>query len=503
MTGPRSATEIERTFEFSPTGPVPDLLGVAGVTEVQVLPDELLDATYYDTADFRLVRARTTLRRRRGGRDAGWHLKLPLGGEAREEVTVPLGRSTVVPQELRTLVLSRTRSAPLRPVVRLRTERTVRLLLDSEGSVLAEFADDRVVGETLGADRRRIVWRELEVELVAGDTDLLDALGRHLVDAGARTSARPSKLARTLEGVLPAPRPSLPRRPAAADAVAAHLREQLVELVSRDPGVRRDAPDAVHKMRVATRRLRSALTTYRPLLDRAVTAPLGAELKHLAAVLGEARDAEVLRDHLLGEIAALPTGLVADSTVAGIRRELEESYAAAHGRVLVELAGPRYLALLDSLEQLVDHGPWLERSQAPAAKELRRRVLRSVDRLDSAADTAEAAPTPEQRDELLHEVRKAAKQVRYAAESTVAVLGKDATTFARRVQRVQEALGDHQDRVVIRQRLQELTALPGSGSFVFGVLYGLEQARAEQTQDAYAQAWQGFSAKRTRRWLKG
>ena len=151
----------------------------------------------------------------------------------------------------------------------------------------------------------------------------------------------------------------------------------------------------------------------------------------------------------------------------------------------------------------MDHGPWLERSQAPAAKELRRRVLRSVDRLDSAADTAEAAPTPEQRDELLHEVRKAAKQVRYAAESTVAVLGKDATTFARRVQRVQEALGDHQDRVVIRQRLQELTALPGSGSFVFGVLYGLEQARAEQTQDAYAQAWQGFSAKRTRRWLKG
>ena len=506
MTGlrksPGSAVEVERTFEFSPAGPVPDLLGLVGIAEVQVLPVEHLDATYYDTADLRLVRLRTTLRRRRGGRDAGWHLKLPLGGDAREEVTLPLGRSTVVPGELRALVLSRTRAAALAPVVRLRTERTVRLLLDAGGSVLAELADDQVVGTTLGADRRRVAWRELEVELVAGDTALLDRLGRHLVGAGARTSARPSKLARTLEGLLPAAGPPLPRRPTAVDAVGRHLREQYVELVSRDPGVRRDAPDAVHKMRVATRRLRSALATYRPLLERAEVAPLGAELKHLAAVLGQARDAEVLREHLLGEIGLLPAGLVPATTAAAIAGQLQDAYRAAHDRVLEELDGPRYTALLEALDHLVEQPPWTAAAQRPAAGQLRRQVRRSVARLDRVAATAEAAPTAGQRDELLHEVRKAAKQVRYATESTAPVLGKDAVRFARRVQRVQEALGDHQDSVVIRERIGALASDAGDGGFVLGVLYGLEQVRAEQTEHTYVQAWQGFSATSTRRWLR-
>ena len=51
-----------------------------------------LSATYYDTADLRLLRSRMTLRRRRGGSDAGWHLKLPAGADSRDEVRHPLGR---------------------------------------------------------------------------------------------------------------------------------------------------------------------------------------------------------------------------------------------------------------------------------------------------------------------------------------------------------------------------------------------------------------------------
>ena len=500
----RSATEIERTFEFSASEPAPDLVGVGGIATVQTLADELLDATYYDTADFRLASQRTTLRRRRGGRDAGWHLKLPLGGDAREEITTPLGRSMVVPGELRTLVLSRVRAEPVRPVVRLRTERTVRLLLDGAGSVLAEFADDRVVGETLGADRRRVVWRELEVELVAGDHTFLDAVGKRLVASGARASARPSKLARTLEGLLPASGPVLPRHPAAADAVLQHLHEQLVELISRDPGVRRDAPDAVHKMRVATRRLRSALLTYRRLLDRDSSDPMRAELKHLAAVLGEARDAEVLRARLVGQIAELPAGVVKRDVIQHVDQQLKERHRQAHARVLAELNGPRYLALLGALDAFVTDPPWQGRAERPAGKQLRRRVGSAVAKLDRAVAKAEGAPTAAQRDDLLHEVRKTAKQVRYAAESTQQVLGSDAIALARRAQKIQEVLGDHQDSVVSRERLLDFvgTIEPrGETDFVFGVLYGQERARTATTEDAYLQARQAFSRKKSRAWL--
>ena len=68
--------------------------------------------------------------------------------------------------------------------------------------------------------------------------------------------------------------------------------------------MRLDAPDAVHKMRVATRRLRSALTTFKPLFDADVVRPLGGELKWLAGELGAARDAEVMRDRVRTAVEA-------------------------------------------------------------------------------------------------------------------------------------------------------------------------------------------------------
>ena len=503
----QSSTEIERTFEISEASPVPDLTGLAGIATVRQIADEALDATCYDTADFRLIRSRTTLRRRRGGRDAGWHLKLPLDGQAREEVTLALGRSTAVPEELRTLVLSRTRGAPLAPVVRLRTARSVRLLLDSAGNVLAELADDRVVGQTLGAVGRRVVWRELEVELVEGDQAALGAIGAHLLASGARVSARPSKLARTLEGLLPVTdrdrAHALPRRPTAAQVVHQHLLVQIDELVRCDPDVRRGAVDAVHKMRVATRRLRSALRTYRPLLEPATTSVLCAELKHLAAVLGEARDAEVLREHLLAVAADLPQDLIIGSALTDLEQHLGERCTAGMAMVNSELAGERYIAVLEALEGLAESPPWRQRAHRPAAGELRRAVGRAAGDLDRAAAAAKAAPTLVEREELLHDVRKTAKQARYVAESTLAVVGGEAARFARRAERIQAALGEHQDSGLVREQLAAFaTGRPaGQDGFTLGVLYGGEQVRADRARIAYVQAWQVFSRPRTRRWL--
>src|SRR3954454_3765058 len=155
-----------------------------------------LEATYFDTADLRLATAGLTLRRRTGGDDTGWHLEVPAGTGARSEVRLPLGRATrTVPESLLNMVWAQSRGAPLRPVAEISTDRTVRRLVDATGQVLAELADDRVnarrlrptngSGDAAGA---ATTWREIEVELLGGRTELLDAVDTRL---RARDCGRP------------------------------------------------------------------------------------------------------------------------------------------------------------------------------------------------------------------------------------------------------------------------------------------------------------------------
>src|SRR6478735_1750151 len=104
-----------------------------------------LDATYYDTAGLDLLRTRLTLRRRIGGEDEGWHLKLPDTGLGRTEVTMPLGDDDHrVPEPLADLVRGAARGRVLVPVARLQNHRVVRHLLDDAGERRIEVADDTV-----------------------------------------------------------------------------------------------------------------------------------------------------------------------------------------------------------------------------------------------------------------------------------------------------------------------------------------------------------------------
>src|SRR3954471_15079777 len=200
-----SKVEVERTFRLPDEDALlPDFSDITGVFGVRELADEDLDATYYDTSDLRLAAAGMTLRRRTGGRDAGWTLKLPLGDFARQEVSLPLPpRIRSVPAELKALVTAPVGGRRLVPVVRIRTHRSVRQLLDDGGRILAEVADDTVNGDLLLAPRESKQWREIEVELVAGDRGLLEAAGAHLQEAGAARAKRGSKLATVLGDRLP------------------------------------------------------------------------------------------------------------------------------------------------------------------------------------------------------------------------------------------------------------------------------------------------------------
>ena len=214
--------EIERKFDVDDGLVLPDLSGPGGIT---LAPAEVwrLSATYFDTEDLRLAAAHITLRRRTGGTDAGWHIKLPVDAETRRERHFPLepparsggspgagqaqaaGRVTSVPAPVAAEVAEWTGGALLRPVARLETTRTVRRLAGPDGQILAEVADDQVTGSRPDpADparwRQADAWRELEVELVGGDRELLARVADQLVAAGARPSRSPSKLARVLGG---------------------------------------------------------------------------------------------------------------------------------------------------------------------------------------------------------------------------------------------------------------------------------------------------------------
>src|SRR5690606_33309444 len=145
---------------------------------------------------------------------------------------------------------------------------------------------------------------------------------------GVRPATSPSKLARAL-GDRPeraargeAPSPEGP----AADVVHTYLAEQVAGILGREDDLRADAPDAVHKARVATRRLRSALRTFRRLLHRDVTDPLREEVRWFAGVLGAPRDAEVVRGRIL-------TALEAQDEVAGpVRERVRTSLDERHTR---------------------------------------------------------------------------------------------------------------------------------------------------------------------------
>jgi CHAD domain-containing protein len=542
MTTATTTRETERKYELADQVELPDPATLLGSPDSR--PERvLLVARYFDTEDLRLLRAGITLRCREGGADAGWHLKLPAGPDSRDEVRLPLGpaaraveastalrtgaagtmtpsRDAVIaeslaaearqpPAELAGLVRVFTRGVPLRPVAELRTDRTRWLLADRRGREVAELVSDQVHGHTLGARTTAVSWHELEVELRGrGDHAVLERVEQRLLGAGARRSASSSKLGRVLgpelagagsrpDGARPTRSDRKPGTPQPAGASAgaallAYLRAQADALRAHDPAVRRDQPDAVHQARVAARRFRSGLQAYGRLVDRADTRPLVDELRWLGRELADARDGEVVEQRLERMIARVPDELLLGPIDAHTRRILARRRADGRERALTALDSDRYLRLHDQLDALLADPPFTARAGRKATKELPKSVRRADRRTVSRMRAAERAAAGPERDRALHETRKAAKRLRYAAEVARPELGKPADRLVERLEKVQKHLGAHQDAVVARLVLRELAVqahLDGGNGFTYGLLHAHEAARAEAAERALPARW--------------
>ncbi len=296
-----------------------------------------------------------------------------------------------------------------------------------------------------------------------------------------------------------------PRRSASASVVVlAYLRLQAHALKSLEPMVRADEFDAVHQMRVATRRLRATLRSFGQVIPRSDTEQLVGELKWLGGLLGAARDGEVLSAHLQASVRTVPVELLIGPVQARVQGHFAPLRAAARAELIEALDSPRYARLLASLDHLTA-GP-LSGPQAddPARDVLPTAVRKAYRQADKRMRRARHAPPGQNRDVALHEARKSARRARYAAEAASPAIGKKASRFAKQMKKVQSVLGDHQDTVIARQAARDLgigAHLAGENAFTYGLLYELQAHRAERRQADAREAWKRASRSRYRKWM--
>jgi CHAD domain-containing protein len=507
--------EVERKFDVVESTVTPSFEGIAAVARVQTVPTESLDAIYFDTPTQDLARNKITLRRRTGGHDAGWHLKLPAGPDARTEIRTPLGSEAddAVPSELLDVVLAIVRDQPVKPVARITTQRESQVLYGSAGTALAEFSNDHVTAWSAGtadsADSGPVEqeWREWELELAESDEDadpeLLSRLSNRLLDAGAEPAGHASKLARVLGTTVPSKDTRLPE-----DPVLRAVAEQIDELLVWDRAVRADTYDSVHQMRVTTRKIRSLLKDAQEALastDDAFVWILD-ELRELAGVLGVARDAEVLAERYELELNRLPSELVRGPVRGRLVEGAQRRYQTGLRRSLIAMRSPRYFRLLDALDALVADSPvTASGEEAPtvtidAAYKKVRKAAKAAAKAEKAAQADESSQAEEtdqvddtdgtdaeehDPDEALHRIRKRAKRLRYTAAAT------GADEVSKQAKAIQSLLGDHQDSVVSRKHLlqqADAASAAGEDTFTYGLLHQQEADLADRARQQLDQA---------------
>jgi CHAD domain-containing protein len=490
--------EREVKLGAGPAFHLPDLSGaVAGVAVAD--PETLrLETVYYDTADLRLARWGVSLRRRAG---EGWTLKLApasAGGVLeRDELTFQGGARKPPPAAVE-VVRAYVRGAELVPVARLSTLRRRVRLIDAAGERVAEVVDDEVSVR----DGRRVAarFREIEVEVNGDDgAAIIEPIVDRLRKAGAGAPDPTPKHVRAIgPRATEAPEVAaekLKDGATARDVIRGALAESVASLLRHDPLVRtgRD-PEAVHQARVATRKLRSNLRTFAPLLDVEWTEPLRAELGWLALSLGAVRDREVLLERLRERAEALPAAdhrsahallQVLETEIVDLRRKLGE-----------DLDSPRYIEILDRLVAAAREPATLPGAEEPAAGVLPPLATTPWRRLRSAVRQLPETPV----DPELHRIRILAKRARYAAEAVAPVAGPQAVAFARAVAKVQTVLGEHQDSVTAQAWLRA-ARVTGRRAFVAGELIALERIAAARARADWTKAWAALDRKRLRAWM--
>jgi inorganic triphosphatase YgiF len=482
MAKPTTHVEIEAKYDVADGQPLPDLIGVGGVDAVVAQAEMVLTATYFDTPTHSLAAARATLRRRTGGTDDGWHLKLPLADGERLELHRSLGRGQSPPPSLTAPVRALVRADRLVTVATLVNRRTVHHLLDADGRLLAELADDTVTGARHDVDGDPVVWRELEIELVHGDRRVLAALDAAVRSGGLVPAAGPSKLARVLGGAPspPASRGSAGRRTAVAEVLQGELRGGLQDLLGADPLVRLDRPGAAVRMRDAVTRLRAATALRHQVATDDRTAAIRSELTWLDSVVGEVGDLDASASRVRAALATEPGELVLGPVSRRVDREVAAARRGAQAAVREALVSARYLALLDSVTELAAGEPDAAALPGRAGDVLPELADRALHRVQRRLGRLRRASSEDERRRHVRAGLADVHRARLAGRLASEVRGARGTGFAA----LEEALGVLTELATgvraqtLLRHLGVQAHLAGENGFTFGRLHGVEELHA-------------------------
>ncbi len=499
----RNAT-LEREVKFAAPFALalPDLRHLVGGTER--LPEEQLVTRYFDTMDRRLWRQGMTLRHRSTGNqdDGTWTLKLPHAPEGqalqRTEVSWP-GPSQEIPTDASAILRGVIRRHPLHELTVLETTRQRLVLRDDKARDVAELDDDVVL--VVGGPRDGARFRQVELE-IRDSKWRGHRVVRRLEKAGARVE-NDQKLAKAMNlSRLPSPSHTVDEQSTVADVLRASLHAGLDRLVTHDWQLRLRNPDPsvedVHQARVATRRLRSDLKTFGGVLDPVWLRHVRSDLKWIGTVLGELRDRDVLSDRL------------SDAPPA-VRQRLAVQRRACGGRLEDALGSDRYLNLVDKLQAGSEQLP----IAAGAKDEAQRRATDVLPSLVAARWRAvrrqvrRAGPEPSPAE--LHRVRIKSKQLRYAAEAAVPIIGKPARRTSSAAEDVQTALGEHHDSVAAEAWLRDEWTDDSSSSVApivssavcleVGRLVAEARLRQRESEEQWERAWATLRVPKRHRWL--
>ncbi|MBW0105015.1 CHAD domain-containing protein [Pseudonocardia sp. KRD291] len=499
----------------------PRLSDIDGVETVEVAEDQdVIEQERYDTADLRLAAAGITLVVHRAPDSAHWQLTLPDGGPE-EQLRVPLAAPDVegvdpdvVPEQIDVLLRGVRGDEPISPVGRIRIVRTTSRLRDLSGQEIATLARDEVQASTLGTSTSVENWSEAEVTRGNGTgSALLEQLDARLRETGFTRAPHGADeaLARMLSELAPAtPKRWSGKKGSAGALLLDYIGAQVDRLAAQELKLREDEPDAVHQMRVASRRIRSALRTYTGLLEGRRVEHVVAELKWLGRSLAGDRDVEVIKSRIESALDDLPPELVLGPVRAQVTRHFARQQAEARAAVMGTVDGPRYAALQGALARLLIDPPLSSLARKPAGKVMPAMVAGTARKLGKRMDAAlrdvegSGDGSGAERDEALHGARRTGKQLRYATEVVRPVVGKDAKRFSRGLEELQDELGAHQDAVVARETLRELGAQAGAenqNGFTFGLLYGRDVATAHEIETTVPEVWERVWDKKQRRWM--
>jgi inorganic triphosphatase YgiF len=449
-----------------------------------------LAAIYFDTPDRRLRDLGAGLRIRQEPQGRRQTLKAGKGLRRQEhEIAVDSDQLDLSHAPLRDL-LGEEQASRLEPLFAVQVRRRARNLVWEDAQI--ELALDE--GEILAGGRRTTLC-EVELELKAGQPTALFSLARQLCEAAPLYLSFETKADRgfaLVEGEAESWRhdqAGLAPAMSASAAFQAIARSALAQIAANGLILRRggDSPEAVHQLRVAVRRLRSAMSTFKSLVAGPELDGLKGELKWLASACDEARNLDVFLEETYRPAAK---GKAAIHGLADLGQALEAARGRAHARARGAAASTRFRALLLDLHAWIETGDWLTRTddagglatdfaiQALGAR--RRKLVKQGGGLMELSDAER------------HQVRIQAKKLRYAAEAFRPLLkDKAARRLIKKVKALQTALGALNDGATAEALLTSL-ALEGPALYAAGHLAGEVAADRDQRLRAAARAWSAY-----------